>query len=159
MNKNHIEGRRDGTSWHDTPKSKGSVVEGNVAVVQGAEAAGGDSLPIGSSQGGRSPATNAFLPGEIPRRKWHGKSAEVVVAENKPGVRDPHKLETGNLETVKDRTDKEPITAWRTLTPIKPVGQEVGECRHDGKHVGFGGEVAWAERSKLPLPGRRKLQP
>jgi len=138
MNKNHIEGRHDGTSWHDTAKSNGSVVEVNVAVVQG---------------------SNAFLPGEIPRRKWRGKSAEVVVAENKPGVRDPHKLETGNLGTVKDRTDEEPITAWRTLTPIKPVGQEVGECRHDGKHVGFWGEVAWAARSKSPLPGRRKLQP
>ena len=64
MNKNHIEGRRDGTSWHDTAKSKGSVVEVNVAVVQG---------------------SNAFLPGEILPRKCGGKSAEVVVAETSRG--------------------------------------------------------------------------
>jgi hypothetical protein len=138
MNKNHIEGRYDGTSWHSTAKSTGSVVEVNVAVVQG---------------------SNAFLPGEIPCRKWHGKSAEVVVADDKPGVMDPRKLETGNLETVKDRTDEEPITAWRTSTPMKPVGQEVDESRHDGKHVGFWDEVTWAERPKSPSPGRGKLQP
>ena len=81
MNKNHIKGRHDGASWHDTAKPKGSVVEVNVAVVQG---------------------SNAFLPGEIPPRKCGGKSAEVVVAENKPGVIGPCKLETGNLEAVKD---------------------------------------------------------
>lgn len=137
MNKNHIEGRHDGTSWHHTAKSKGSVVEVNVAVVQG---------------------SNAFLPGEIPRRKWRGKSAEVVVANSKPGATGPCKLETGNLEFVKDRTDEESLTAWRTLTPIKPVGQEVDESRHDGKHVGFWGEVARAERSKSPPSRRRKLQ-
>lgn len=138
MNKNHIKGRHDGTSWHHTAKSTGSVVEVNVAVVQG---------------------SNAFLPGEIPPRKCGGKSAEVVVTESKPGVSDPHKLETGNLGTVKDRTDEEPLTAWRTLTPIKPVGQVVGERRHDGKNVGFWGEVAWAARPKSPPPGRGKLQP
>ena len=104
MNKNHIKGRYDGTSWHSTAKSTGSVVEVNVAVVQG---------------------SNAFLPGEIPPRKCGGKSAEVVVAENKPGVRDPHKLETGNLEAVKDRTDEESLTAWRTSesTPPDRAGQ------------------------------------
>jgi len=74
-------------------------VEVNVAVVQG---------------------SNAFLPGEIPPRKCGGKSAEVVVAENKPGVRDPRKLETGNLEAAKDRTDEEPLTAWRTSESIPP---------------------------------------
>ena len=45
MNKNTIEGRRGGTSWHNTAKSTGSVVEVNSAVVSG---------------------SNAFLPGEIP---------------------------------------------------------------------------------------------
>ena len=62
--------------------------------------------------------SNAFLPGEILRRKWRGKSAEVVVAENKPGATGPCKLETGNLEAVKDRTDEEPLTAWRTSKSI-----------------------------------------
>ena len=47
----------------------------------------------------------------IPLRKCGGKSAEVVVAENKPGVRDPQKLKTGNLELAKDRTDEEPLDA------------------------------------------------
>ncbi len=115
--------------------------------------------PQDSPKGGRSPATNAFLPGEIPPRKCGGKSAEVVVAEHKPGVRDPRKLETGNLETAKDRTDEEPLTTWRTSTPIKPVGQEVDESHYDGKHVELWGEEAWAERSKSPHPGRRELQP
>jgi hypothetical protein len=138
MNKNYIEGRYDRESWHHTAKPIGSVVEVNAAVVQG---------------------SNAFLPGEIPRRKCHGKSAEVVVAENKPGtVRGPRKHETGKLESVKGRTDEEFSTAWRTLTPIKPVGQEVSESRHDGKHGEFWGEVAWAQ-PKSPLPGRRTLQP
>jgi hypothetical protein len=137
MNKNTIEGRCDGTSWHNTAKSNGSVVEVNGAVVSG---------------------SNAFLPGEIPRRKWRGRSAEVVVAENKPGVRDPHKLETGNLEAVKDRTDEEPLTEWRTSKPITTSWWEEDESRHDGKHVGFWDEVAWIGRSKSPSPRRRKLQ-
>ena len=46
MNKNHIEGRHDAVSWHNTAKPFGLVVEVNVAVVRG---------------------SNAFLPGEIPR--------------------------------------------------------------------------------------------
>jgi hypothetical protein len=58
MNKNYIEGRYDRESWHHTAKPIGSVVEVNVTVVQG---------------------SNAFLSGEIPKRKCHGKSAEVVV--------------------------------------------------------------------------------
>jgi hypothetical protein len=55
------------------------------------------------------------------------------------------------------------------LTPMKPVGEDVDESRHDGcrsaaetaegNHVGFWDEVAWIERSKSPSPGRRKLQP
>ena len=94
---------------------------------------------------------------------------------NETGVERPGGLETecrrhpegcegreaaaSTLESEKDRTDEEPITAWRTLTPIKPVSQEVGESRHDGKHVGFWGEVAWVGRPKSPPSGRRKLQP
>ena len=65
MNKNHIEGRYDGTSWHNTAKSIGSVVEVNVAVVQG---------------------SNAFLPGEILLPRGGRKSAETIVVSNKPGV-------------------------------------------------------------------------
>jgi hypothetical protein len=68
MNKNHIEGRHDGTSWHSTAKSTGSVVEVNVAVVQG---------------------SNAFLPGEILPLRGGRKSAEVVVMSNKPGAGRP----------------------------------------------------------------------
>ncbi len=34
MNKNHIRGRYDGASWHNTAKPTGSVVEVNVAVVR-----------------------------------------------------------------------------------------------------------------------------
>jgi len=65
MNKNIIEGRRDGTSWHNTAKSSGSVVEVNGAVVSG---------------------SNAFLPGEILAGRPSRKSAEIVVMSNKPGV-------------------------------------------------------------------------
>jgi len=68
-------------------------------------------------------------------------------------VRGPRKHETGKLESVKGRTDEEFSTAWRTLTPIKPVGQEVSESRHDGKHGEFWGEVAWA-KPKSPIPGK-----
>ena len=64
MDKNRIEGRYDGMSWHNTAKSIGLVVEVNAAVVQG---------------------SNAFLPGEIPRRKCRGKSAEAIVAEKRAG--------------------------------------------------------------------------
>jgi len=65
MNKNHIKGRRDGTSWHDTAKSTGSVVEVNVAVVRG---------------------SNAFLPGEILAAQPARKSAEAVVVDSEPGA-------------------------------------------------------------------------
>ena len=65
MNKNHIKGRHDGASWHDTAKPKGSVVEVNVAVVQG---------------------SNAFLPGEILAGRLARKSAEAVVVDNEPGA-------------------------------------------------------------------------
>lgn len=45
---------------------------------------------------------------------------------------DACKLEPGNLEAVKGRTDEESLTAWRTWTLKKQVGEEVGERRHDG---------------------------
>jgi len=65
MNKNIIEGRRDGTSWHNTAKSTGSVVEVNGAVVS---------------------RSNAFLPGEILAGQPAGESAEAVVMSSEPGV-------------------------------------------------------------------------
>jgi hypothetical protein len=65
MNKNHIEGRHDGTSWHSTAKSTVQCVEVNVAVVQG---------------------SNAFLPGEILAVHPARKSAEAVVMDNEPGA-------------------------------------------------------------------------
>jgi hypothetical protein len=65
MNKNAIEGRRGGTSWHSIAKSKGSAVEVNGAVVS---------------------RSNAFLPGEILSPRGGRKSAEIVVMSNKPGV-------------------------------------------------------------------------
>jgi len=64
MNKNRIEGRHGVISWHNTAKSTGLPVEVNAADVQG---------------------SNAFLPGEIPRRKCRGKSAEAIVAEERAG--------------------------------------------------------------------------
>ena len=65
MNKNAIEGRRDGTSWHHTAKSTGLVVEVKVAVV---------------------PGRNAFLPGEILSPCGGRKSAEAVVVDSEPGA-------------------------------------------------------------------------
>ena len=65
MNKNTIEGRRGGKSWHDTAKSQGSAVEVNGAVVS---------------------RSNAFLPGEILPLRGRRKSAEIVVVSSKPGV-------------------------------------------------------------------------
>jgi hypothetical protein len=67
MNKNIIEGRRDGTSWHNTAKSEGSVVEVNGAVVS---------------------ESNAFLPGDTLARKLVRESAEAIVMSNEPGTVD-----------------------------------------------------------------------
>jgi hypothetical protein len=64
MNKNIIEGRRGGTSWHNTAKSSGSALEVNGAAVSG---------------------SNAFLPGEIRVRKRTRKSAEVVLVRRETG--------------------------------------------------------------------------
>ena len=54
MNKNLIEGRRDGASWHNTAKPTGEVVEVNQAVVRGRTA----SLP-GEVSGVRAPEKSA----------------------------------------------------------------------------------------------------
>jgi len=81
---------------------------------------------------------------------WNINSAEVVVASDKPGAVGPHKLETGNLEAVKDRTDEEPLTAWRTSKPITTSWWGEDESRHDGSR----NEVETASR-RLPK-GRAK---
>jgi hypothetical protein len=67
MNKNCIEGRRGGMSWHNTAKSFGSTVEVNAGVV---------------------PGSSAPLPGEILRPEGGRKSAEVVLASSEPGAVD-----------------------------------------------------------------------
>ncbi len=36
---------------------------------------------------------------------------------------------------------------WPRCPPMTPVGHEGDECRRDGKHVWFWGEVGWAGRS------------
>ena len=65
MNKNLIEGRRDGVSWHNTAKPTGEVVEVNQAVVRG---------------------RTVFLPGEVWGVRALQKSAEVIVVRDKPGA-------------------------------------------------------------------------
>ena len=65
MNKNLIEGRRDGVSWHNTAKPTGEVAPVNQAVVQG---------------------RTVFLPGEISPVRAGEKSAEVVVTRHEPGA-------------------------------------------------------------------------
>ena len=59
MDKNRIEGRPRCDERASCSEVAGSVAEVNAAVV---------------------PGSNAFLPGEIPRRKCLGKSAEAIVA-------------------------------------------------------------------------------
>lgn len=113
MNKNHIEGRRDGTSWHSTAKSSGSVVEVNVAVVQG---------------------SNAFLPGEILTGGPARKSAETIVVSSKPGVRDPFKLETGNLDAVKGQTNEEGSNRAEDIRAETASGRGKDESLCVGKH-------------------------
>lgn len=65
MNKNLIEGRRDGVSWHNTEKPTGEVVEVNQAVVRGR------TVP---------------LPGEVSGVRAPEKSAEVIVVSSRPGA-------------------------------------------------------------------------
>ena len=51
------------------------------------------------------------LPGEIPRRKCRGKSAEIVVVADKSGAQCPVKLETDQGSGTKDRTEGSLLTA------------------------------------------------
>ena len=74
MNKNLIQGRRDGASWHNTAKPTGEVVEVNQAVVRGR------TVP---------------LPGEISPVRAGEKSAEVIVVGNRAGVQEHSKIAGG----------------------------------------------------------------
>lgn len=74
MNKNLIEGRRDGASWHNTAKPTGEVVEVNQAVVRG---------------------RTVFLPGEVSPVRAGEKSAEVIVFGERAGVRMHSKIAGG----------------------------------------------------------------
>jgi hypothetical protein len=74
MNKNLIEGRRDGVSWHNTAKPTGEVAPVNQAVVQG---------------------RTVFLPGEVCAVRAAQKSAEVVVVGKRAGVRTHSKIAGG----------------------------------------------------------------
>ena len=65
MNKNLIEGRCDGASWHHPAKPTGEVVEVNQAVVRG---------------------RTVFFPGEVSPVRAGEKSAEVIVVGDKPGA-------------------------------------------------------------------------
>lgn len=113
MNKNPIEGRRDRASWHNTAKPDGSVVEVNPAVVQ---------------------ESNALLPGEVPDLHWAGKSAEVIVASNKPGAAGPHKLETGTLDVAKDQTKREESNRMKDIRVNTASWRGEDECQHAGKN-------------------------
>jgi hypothetical protein len=65
MEKNLIQGRYDGASWHNTAKPTGEVVEVNQAAVRG---------------------RTVLLPGEISPVRAGEKSAEVIVMRDKPGA-------------------------------------------------------------------------
>jgi len=65
MNKNLIEGRRDGVSWHNTAKPAGEVAPVNQAAVRG---------------------RTVFLPGEVLMLRGVKKSAEVIVVTCRPGA-------------------------------------------------------------------------
>ncbi len=74
MNKNLIQGRCDGVSWHNTAKPVGEVVEVNQAAVRG---------------------RTVFLPGEICGVRALQKSAEVIVVGKRAGVRAHSKIAGG----------------------------------------------------------------
>jgi hypothetical protein len=115
MNKNQIEGRRDGTSWHNTAKSTGSVVEVNLAVVQ---------------------ESNTFLPGEIPDLHGSGKSADAIVVGETSRSAQEHSKIAGGLTQRRAEPKGNVLTALRTVNPsILAVWRGDTESRSDGKHV------------------------
>ena len=123
MDKNRIEGRHGATSWHNTAKSSGLPVEVNAAVVQG---------------------SSAPLPGEIPRRKCRGKSAEAIVVAETSRSAQKHSKIAGGLTRRRAEPMKNPRPRGGHPSRHRPTGWGKGECRHDGKHGGFWGEATWA---------------
>ena len=142
MNKNTIEGRRGKASWHNTAKPQVHALEVNGAVVS---------------------RSNAFLPGEIPRRKCCGKSAEAIVVDSEPGAgKRPHKHETGSLDAMKGRTDEESLNPVEGRQPNKASWPGRAPSRHGGKHRGIRGEAAGRElevaASEEERTGNRSFQ-
>jgi hypothetical protein len=74
MNKNLIQGRCDGASWHNTAKPTGEVVEVNQAAVRG---------------------RTVFLPGEASPVRADEELAEVIVVGKRAGVQKHSKMAGG----------------------------------------------------------------
>lgn len=74
MNKNLIQGRHDGVSWHNIAKPAGEVAPVNQAAVRG---------------------RTVLLPGEVWSVRAHQKSAEAIVVGKRAGVRTHSKIAGG----------------------------------------------------------------
>ena len=81
------------------------------------------------------PGSNAFLPGETPLGQPDGESAEAVVMSRKPGAAKARSNSyTGDLATVKGRTEQEPSNLVEDMAPEDAGRQGGDEGRHGGKH-------------------------
>ncbi len=127
MNKNRIEGRRAGTSWHHTAKSSGLGAGVNAAVARG---------------------SNAFLPGEVPRRKCRGKSAEAIVPSSEPDTQRPEDSMPGRAEPTSEHP-----TAGRTPEPMTP-----GWARHPVSAVLMGSMGCTVRGPRITQCARRQLR-
>lgn len=127
MNKNRIEGRRAGTSWHHTAKSSGLGAEVNAAVARG---------------------SNAFLPGEVPRRKCRGKSAEAIVPSSEPDTQRPEDSMPGRAEPTSEHP-----TAGRTPEPMTP-----GWARHPVSAVLMGSMGCTVRGPRITQCAKRQLR-
>ena len=102
MNKNRIQGRPRGDELAQHSEVAGSVAEVNAAV---------------------APGSNAFLPGEIPRRKCLGKSAEAIVA-----------LKSAKVDGAKGRTDRLALDRGMDIGAVDArMGQVFNESRPEGR--------------------------
>ena len=115
MNKNLIEGRHDGASWHNTAKPFGLVAEVNEAVVRG---------------------RTAFLPGEISavraaREVSRGHSSR----ETSRGARCTVQTSNRRPQPMKDRTNEEPLDpAPGERARQRQTAQGPASARCGGKH-------------------------
>jgi len=80
------------------------------------------------------PTQNVEAAGEIPAGRPVGKSAETVVASNKPGAIGPSKLETGSLDAVKGQTNEEGSDHAEDIRAETARRRGEDECRGGGKH-------------------------